>query len=77
MASNQTFNIPAGEVIKKLRPGPRSWQVTLVQVRRRDAAHRLTQVYQLLLQLQWPQTSPELDPFTATSPTTTLDVIKP
>lgn len=75
MASNQTFNDPSGEVIKKPRPGPRSWQVTLVQIRRRDAAHRLTQVYQLLL--QWPQTSPELDPFTATSTATALKVINP
>ncbi len=27
----------------------RAWQITLVAVRRRDATHRLAQVYQLLL----------------------------
>ena len=61
MDFNQTFNDLSGEGIKKPRPGSRSWQVNLVRVRRRDAAHRLAQVYQLLL--QWPTTSAELRRF--------------
>lgn len=75
MDFNQTFNDPSGEVIKKPRPGFRSWQVNLVRVRRRDAAHRLTQVYQLLL--QWPPTSAELETLTPTSTATTVKVDQP
>lgn len=53
MATNQIIKANPSRVI--VQPQARSWQATLVGVRRHDAAHRLTQVYQLLL--DWPKSS--------------------
>jgi hypothetical protein len=56
----------------KKKPPARIWQVNLVGVRRRDAAHRLCQVYQLLLDL--PKTPPQPETPLPTAELTPLKV---
>lgn len=49
MVTNKTIAGGARIPRTATQPSPKTWQVTLVQVRRRDAALRLVQIYQLLL----------------------------